>query len=327
MSNKTDGIFRVKIMAIRIIILITGGLISVLLAGCKSSPLADPTSTFAAAVTQVQTNTSAVTALLMSSDMTLQIQRAAQGTMLKEGSFQTFDTEAGKISRTLALQALADYAMALETLANSDNGSNLQTAASGLQGDLDTITNSITSVFKGDPTQTAQITGVCDAIFQLGVTVESAILSRERDKALQNVLATNQAAVDVICGKFSAEMDPGSRFINFQSQPVFYDELEHQFRIQEETLESSFTNAVAKGDSTNRLAIATQFGQLLQKKDLTLGLCRAIGQAFERLDDVHAALLKTSEQKGTPQAALDALSMQTKTVIVYSQQLQTIGDK
>jgi len=309
------------------VVLIAIGFLPVVLAGCKSSPLADPTSAFSAAVTQVQTNTSAVTALLMSEDLTLQASQAAQGTMLKEGSFQSFDTEAGKVTRMLALQALADYAAALKALANSDNQQNLQAAANSLQGDLDTITNSITGMFKGDPVQTAQIAGVCDAIFQLGVNVEGAIVAHKRNKILQSVLETNQAKIDIVCGKFSAEMDPGSRFIDAQTKPVFYDELQKQFRAQELALEATFTNAVAKGDGTNRLAIAIKFGQLLQKKNLTLGLCRSVGKAFEKLDDVHAALSKASKQEADPQVALDALSMQTKTVIVYTQQLQAMGGK
>lgn len=313
--------------AIRIITLTTAGLVSIMLAGCKSAPLANPTSSFGAAVAQVQTNTSAVTALLMSEDMTLQASQAAQGAMLKEGSFQTFDTEAGKTTRILALQALADYATALKTLANSDNQSNLQTAVNGLQNDLNAATNSIISVFKSNPAETAQITGICDAIFQLGVNVEGAILAYKRDQALQKALKANETQIDIICGTFSAEMDPGSRLINRQRQPVFYDELKYQFNVQEVGLENNFTNAVAKGDSASRLAIATQFGQLLQKKNLTLGLCRAVGGAFEKLDDVHAALVKASEQGTNPQAALDALSMQTKLVMFYSQQLQTIGGK
>jgi hypothetical protein len=53
----------------------------------------------------------------------------------------------------------------------------------------------------------------------------------------------------------------------------------------------------------------------------------AVGVAFEKLDDVHAALVKAGEQGKSPQAALDALGIQTKTVIIYSQQLQTLGGK
>jgi hypothetical protein len=316
-----------KMKSIKIIIITAIGLLSTVLTGCRTSPLADSTSAFGAAVIQVQTNTSTVTAMLMSEDMTLQAKQAAQGTMLKEGSFQTFDTEAGKVTRIIALQALANYATALKALATSDNQSNLQTAANGLMGDLNTATNSILALSKANGAQTAQITGICDAIFQLGVNVEGAILAHERNQALNQALAANQTNIDTICGIFSAEMDPGSRFAGPQHPPVFYDELNYQFHLQEEALENSFTNAVAKDDAANRLALATQFGQLLQKKNLTLGLCRAVGNAFQKLAEVHAALVKAGQQGASPDAALGALSAQIKTVTIYSQQLQTIGGK
>jgi hypothetical protein len=120
-------------------------------------------------------------------------------------------------------------------------------------------------------------------------------------------------------------MDPHSHFAKTYGHGVFYDELMSRFRAQEELLQTQFAKAVAAKDDKQRLSLSTEYTSLLQRKSLTLQLCVAVGDAYQKLAECHRALRNLAENGVNPQPAFASLASQLSLISLYLQQLQSIG--
>lgn len=300
----------------------SAGLFSLwLLAGCASAPLAGPTTSFVAGVTQAQNTTVEINNALMASDLTREANLLAANPSLEIQDYQPFISSGNLAKRVMVLQGLLDYATALKNLANLNVQTNTQTAADNLVADLNSTTNSIKTLTGQN---TTEITGICDALVQVGSFVVQGIESRKRDDALKYVLENNQNNINDICGILAREMDSkiqlGSKY-NLVSS-VIYDELDTDFSMQERALHTQFQSTT---NNVTKLTISTAFVSLLQKRDFTLKLCTAAAELYKDLADAHNALMQQAKNGVSSKATFDTLATQIKIVSLYLDQLKTIG--
>jgi hypothetical protein len=284
---------------------------------------------FSAATSDTATVTTSALSIVQSADQDAVVTKASAAnlTSLKEKDVPAFFHPNDLLQRQLALQALTTYAATLKTLSGVDKSADIQKSFDSLKTSMESTVATINKLNTDSKTQIPS--GVVSGLVSLGSNLVIAYAAGERDKAIRTALEKSDSTVTRICSLLAAELGP--------PHGAIYDQLQNDYRIQEETADVSFraiANPPQEGDSKpkdaskpsampkpSELAPSIKmFLSLNNKKEYSLALLGSLASSYRKIAQAHTALKLESETGAKSDLQLRALSSEIDNVkFLYSQ--------
>src|SRR5581483_5832954 len=205
--------------------------------GCTTtSKMAKPLGDFSAATSDTTTVSTAALSIVQAIDQEAQVTKAAASgpKQLKEDLVKEFFRPNDLLQRQLALNALANYAATLKALAGVDRSADIQKSFDSLKTSIDSTVTNINKL-AGD-SKLPIPSGVVSGLVALGSNLVIAYQVHERDLAIRQALERSDPTVHRICQLLSSEL---------QRRGPIYDQLQHDYRTQEEAADIAFRALIA----------------------------------------------------------------------------------
>jgi hypothetical protein len=279
----------------------------------STSKMAKPLSDFSAAISEATTVTTSALSIVQAVDQDYAVLRASRGTSLKEKDIPGFLHPNDLLQRQLALETLSTYAVSLKTLSDADRSADIHKSFDALKTSID---STVATINKLNTQSTRQVSNdLASDLISLSSNLAIAYNRGGRDKAIRTALEEKDKTVTRICDLLANE---------FGHHGVIYDQLENDYRAQEEAASERFQEVVdaAKTPKPSDLTPHVRtFVGLMNKKEYLLALLESLASSYQKIAQAHTALKVQSENGAKSDVQLKALSSEINKLKFLSSQV------
>lgn len=217
---------------------------------------------------------------------------------LAEVDFQPILNRQDIQSRFTALHTLDAYAQALARISTAYNVNDINKVAEDFEG---TVKN-IFSALEVEDKFSEKAGSISSKIVKHFL---KAVVDKNKEEAIKDALINTDPSINELCELILTE---------FQIYGPFYDSVENSYRRLQTSVNERFMNAKQKAE---KLKLAQEFGQLIQKKEEILIFFEAISLCFKKISVAHHALMLQATSGASSRVALTSLSAQINNAYIY----------
>jgi len=268
------------------------------LSSCAKTNLAKPIVKFSELTAETTTLTQTGIETVRVVDLKKSAVLAARHDELAEVDFKPIISPEDLEARFTALQTLDAYAGALSNIATLDKSEDIKGVAENFQGKIKGIFSAVGAEDKFSEKAGAISSKIVNFFLK-------AVIDKKKDEAIKDALTSTDSSINELCELIASE---------FGKDGPFYEQAENSYRRLQTSVNDRFEKSRNKPE---KLKLALEYGNLVQKREEILIFFRSIALSYNRISDAHHALMLQATRGASSQVALGSLSEQINITKIY----------